>query len=139
MINFCIYDPLFRRYVTVLVGSADEAMEIVKKHFVGECIKDVEESVTPLNDGCCFSIVGDNDGCIYRYLWIKDDDQFNATLVHETLHLASGILRDIGIEHTGETEEIYAYYPCYLMGVILDRVKKIKKNRSGKSGKSRKK
>jgi hypothetical protein len=45
-------------------------------------------------------------------------------VVHEMYHAVAYMLRDIGLEHTKETEEIYVYFTEYAIKQVLKRLVK---------------
>lgn len=64
-------------------------------------------------------------GIILLRRGFKPDTQYMLTIVHECLHAISDILRRIGIEHTRETEEAYAYLHEWTVNkIVLGLMKK---------------
>ena len=43
------------------------------------------------------------------------------TLMHEMIHVSGEVLRSRGIEHTTQTEEVYAYVVTYVARAVLKR------------------
>ena len=53
-------------------------------------------------------MLSSGDSLIYSKDY-KDDIEYTSVVAHEIIHAVSHILRNVGIEHTAETEEVYAY------------------------------
>jgi len=51
------------------------------------------------------------------------------TLAHEIFHAVSGLLRRIGLEHTSDSEEAYAYAIGFLTKGAYEAIDKFKKKR----------
>ena len=76
-------------------------------------------------DGFCYEIELQSKLTVffivfYRKLKVSRDLPL---IVHESLHLASKILRYVGMEHHVENEEAYCYLQQYLIGQILKAIK----------------
>jgi len=54
--------------------------------------------------------------CIQEFQWTVAQQ---ALVIHEVFHMISDILRDIGIPHTKDTEEAYAFYLQYMIQRVL--------------------
>jgi hypothetical protein len=55
----------------------------------------------------------------YLIMHIKDVSNMN-TVVHESVHATSNIFGYVGMEHTAETDEAYAYMVGYIVEQILE-------------------
>lgn len=63
-----------------------------------------------------------DDGQQIYLIWLDMNKAGKGTLIHELSHAASAWLRYIGIQHTEETEEVYAYYLGYLTEQYMDLI-----------------
>lgn len=81
----------------------------------------------------------------FTYEWVGKDNvrRFGVVLeknandmhvVHESIHLASGMLRHLGIRHNEETEEVYAYLASYIKKSLDEYLSNINKKEDGKQG-----
>lgn len=71
-----------------------------------------EKDLSERSAGITFSLNTD-DVIIWLPHKPKTDGEV-ATLVHEIYHATSFLLRSVGIEHTSDTEEVYAYTMEYI-------------------------
>lgn len=95
---------IFKHGIKVVIGSREYLLDVAKKDgfldFVKKNIEEPSRMITftlPTGDAMVYSGGFDAN---------TDDDEI---MRHEILHAVSHILRSIGIEHTAETEEVYAY------------------------------
>lgn len=110
---------LYRHGVRVVIGTIDEAVAALKKDGLKNDIDDVRE-IAELSSGLAFELAT-GDVAIWLREPPKDKDSM-ATLAHEVFHAVSFILRGVGIEHTSDTEEAYAYAYDYLFRNIYSWV-----------------
>ena len=108
---------LFKHGVKVIFGSEEELLASAQKDGLKE---EVKESLKELG---CFKmatfLLSTGDAIIYG----KDFKHINseyATISHEIFHAVSHVLRNVGIEHTPDTEEAYAYIIEYLTQEIFN-------------------
>lgn len=97
---------LFKHGVKVFFGNEEELVSMAKKDGI------LEEVGKGLEESGSFSMVtfllSSGDALIYGKK--KPESILDYSIVsHEILHATSHILRNVGIEHTSETEEVYAY------------------------------
>ena len=97
---------IFKHGVKVVVGTKEELISVAKKDAVYDEIKDNIDTVN--NSFMVTFILGSGDSLIYSNDY-KNDIEYTSAIAHEIIHAVSHILRNIGINHTEETEEVYAY------------------------------
>lgn len=105
---------IFKHGIKVVIGSRDYLLAVAKKDgfldFVEKNIGEPFRMITfPLPTG---------DAMIYSESFDSGTDD-EEVMRHEILHAVSHILRRVGIEHTAETEEAYAYALEYCNKRIL--------------------
>ena len=105
---------IFKHGIKVVIGSRDYLLAVAKKDgfldFVERNIGEPFRMITfqlPTGDAMIYSETFDSG---------TEDDE---VMRHEILHAVSHILRNVGIEHTAETEETYAYTLEYCNKRIL--------------------
>lgn len=127
--KFIIPVSIFRFDIYFVIGSIEYAHKTLKK--------DLQLEQERLNN----FIENQNDGatiCFTRGLiivWAKHPEtNFKINLLHEVEHACNGILREVGIPHCHETEEVYAYLKTFVhyqvnneLSIERKRKKKIKK------------
>lgn len=124
---FIIHCELYNRYIHVYVGKSDDVVPMVCKNH-DACPSDVE-MISERYGGACFQLTHGNVG-----IWISENqNRFTVknlfslqTLIHESFHGVSDILRYVGISHSEETEEAYAYLHSWIVGEILKQLEKRK-------------
>lgn len=105
---------IFKHGIKVVIGSRDYLLAVAKKDgFLDFVEKNIEEPF-----GMITFMLPTGDAMIYSESFDSgtDDDE---VMRHEILHAVSHILRNVGIEHTAETEEAYAYALEYCNKRIL--------------------
>lgn len=106
---------IFKHGIKVVIGSRDYLHAVAKKDgfidFVASAIGEhtfrMITFLLPTGDAMIYSENFDS---------ATDDDE---VMRHEVLHAVSHILRSVGIEHTADTEEVYAYAIEYCNKRIL--------------------
>ena len=105
---------IFKHGIKVVIGSRYYLLAVAKKDgfldFVERNIEEPFRMITfmlPTGDAMIYSESFDSG---------TDDDE---VMRHEILHAVSHILRNVGIEHTAETEEAYAFALEYCNKRIL--------------------
>lgn len=101
--------PLFNRHICVFIGTSQQ---FDKKY------KSLKSA--PTRVGQCWSFAtGD------QLIWFNSHHNriTITTITHEIFHAVCGILRDIGISLTNESEEIFSYLNDYILEYILGRMK----------------
>ena len=123
---FIIETPPYRYHcVVVLNGQFEDSIPVLKKHFASSVIEyigshpelyDDDYTICSGSGRLYTSIPG-----VYVMLISHEHDWRDSVGVisHETVHLASCVLRNAGIEHTEHTEEAYTYLQQKLLTTIL--------------------
>lgn len=111
--------PLFPLTITMYSGESDE----VNTHFQKTYKLNLEIPDTYI--GCWSQF-----GCGCGVIWVKDHKDI-PTLVHEITHAVRASLEHLGITHTADSCETFAYYSEWLVEQWLDN-KKWKKINKGK-------
>jgi len=106
-----IKDSVYQTDVTVCIGPYGSFRRwFAKRHFMDQL---------PFADrvpcGKTVEFEYDNDGVKSWYVWFPDHPDVSlpalfATLVHESFHVSTQILRDRGLSLTRESEEAFAYH-----------------------------
>jgi hypothetical protein len=125
MKSYLIKIEIYHHDLIIVNGQDDEVKKYLKKNFnVADSV--LEDSIHEDFDGSTFFPYSQIGIC-----WIRDlITGFNTTLLHELEHAANQILRNVGIEHTDETEESYAYLKSYIQTKFMDELKKEKKKKT---------
>lgn len=96
---------IFKHGIKVVIGSRDYLHAVAKKDgFFDFVTKNIGEQPFRM----ITFLLPTGDAMIYseKFDRTTDDDE---VMRHEILHAASHILRSVGIEHTVDTEEVYAF------------------------------
>lgn len=97
---------MYKHGVKVVFGTHDDLKKSLKKDgFTGNF--EEEEDLMERSAGITFTL--DTDDVV---IWLREkpkDDGSMAVLAHEIYHAVSFLLRSVGIDHTSDTEEAYAY------------------------------
>lgn len=112
--------PIYKTAILVYYGDRKGLYKVVKKHADRATAKEVTAQYMPNTDGQTIITKG-------RTLTIcmKDvprDANSVAALIHELSHATNYILREVGIQHSEETEEVYTYLLEYLTKETLERL-----------------
>lgn len=107
---------IYKHGVRVVVGTFDEAVDVLHKDgFKGDF--DEEREMAERSAGLAIELCT-GDVAVWLREPPKDKDGM-ATLAHEVFHAVSFMLRGIGLEHTSDTEEAYAYAFEYLFRNVI--------------------
>jgi len=112
--NFPI--DIFKHGVKVFFGTYEELKKSLKKDGFDGDYKE-EKDLMDRSAGITFSMPTDD-----VVIWMREKPKNNgelSVLAHEVFHAVSFLLRSIGIEHTPDTEEVYAYTFENLYGKII--------------------
>jgi hypothetical protein len=128
--SFLFEDPLFNSCVYVVAGEAEACKQATVKRL--NIMNPEFIDFTNAFAGYTVEIRSDF-GNVY-VLWLNErDKKFSvkntddvATLNHEILHVVSMVLRFVGIAHTTETEEVYAYMQTWMFKEICKKLEKRK-------------
>jgi hypothetical protein len=114
------YDPIYRADVYVAIGDLGHFKAWVKHRDY-----DAQDLATwGKSNGKVIEHEDSATGELKWYVWFPEpkDDISISTLVHESLHVASLILRSRGIDHNEETEEAYTYYQTSIFDTLVNVV-----------------
>lgn len=106
---------IFKHGVKVFFGTYDELKKSLKRDGFDGDYKE-EKELMDKSAGITFTIPT-NDVIIWMREKPKDNGELSV-LAHEVFHAVSFLLRSIGIDHTPDTEEVYAYTFEYLYSDI---------------------
>ncbi|MFH1327379.1 MAG: hypothetical protein ABIH76_00780 [Candidatus Bathyarchaeota archaeon] len=99
-----ITDPVFRENFWFCVGDIDEFIKFVKT----KCDYEVEK----INSDGKTVIAFDENADEFHFLWLEKNNP--SVLIHELSHICFESLVGSGINHTIETDEVYAYYLAWM-------------------------
>ena len=97
---------IFKHGIKVVIGTKEELISVAKKDRIYDEIKDDIDTVH--NSFMVTFMLSSGDSLIYSKDY-KNDIEYASVVAHEIIHAVSHILRNVGIAHTAETEEVYAY------------------------------
>jgi len=99
------YDRVYRSWVVVVIGTAEEFIKFMDGTTYKYC-----EDLQPNSSGYCITLNGDNttNGNYATIIWLKRKEY--ACLVHELSHLVMQIFDDKGVPLRNENTEAFAYY-----------------------------
>lgn len=112
----------------ILIGTHEEKEEYLNKKF-GYGLTNTNSGSE--GNGQCITVLT-KDGP-ERLLWferINTEPVELGLLIHELLHFTFAELKDVGIKHSDESEEIYTYFLQHLVVNILDAIKPKKRKKS---------
>lgn len=118
VMKFKIEVPIYKTTVFVVVGESDEvAFKYFKRNYLdGDGLNmmsydDVTEARTVLSES--------------RLCYVRFKENPTAeTIAHEFMHVTFDILRKVGVSHTWESEESYAYLLGYLVNEFCKKLNK---------------
>lgn len=102
---------IFKHGIKVVFGDYEDVRKALSKDGFKEDLDDAK-NLMERSAGVTFQLNTDD-----VVIWLRDEPKNNgelAVLSHEIYHAVSFLLRSIGIEHTSDTEEAYAYTFEYL-------------------------
>lgn len=103
---------LWKWHGALLCGGTERQMDVfVKKH--------VGDGFATTGDGCVAMARAIVQADKPFVLWV-DDIRDVASVAHEALHIASGVLEARGVRHVPQSEEAYTYTMEYLIRQALD-------------------
>lgn len=115
-----IYVEVYKRAVTICIGSADEFSKY-RKELIEEIDPECTADFAPARDYSGHTCVVGDVGFVVHILEEPLSGSSIGVLVHELSHVTNSILRDSNIPLTEETEEAYTYLLEYLTREALDK------------------
>ena len=120
MKEIVIQIPIYKTAVLIYWGDRKGLYKAVKRNSDKTTAREVIEEVAPDTEGVTVTTSGRT---VTIYLAsLPQDAQSVALLIHELSHATNFILREVGIPHTEDTEEAYAYLLEYLTRETLGRI-----------------
>lgn len=127
---FTFKDDIFNSYFVVVTGEPEEAIKSLIKKGLENSFEELSKVIVGNRGGCAFELEADNGGIGYC-IWIrqtKDIDELRKVIDHECYHATSFAMDTIGLTHSIQTEEVYAYFKSWLTDKLFSKLVKSRKN-----------
>lgn len=128
--------PIYNTCLWVFFGSKENCANALQKNGLSE--RAAKAFLAEVNDEQCNGIYIYNKEENVALLWAKKIPvtiMEYATLVHEIEHTVFYLFERIGIQHTRESDEAYAYLQGYLFAEIDCAINTLKENESSEKKK----
>lgn len=116
-----IYDSVFHRQVVCTLGEPEHVMKVVNKHYPNALREDDFEAD---DIGGVFTLTNQHTQQLILLVWLKrfrpNNAEDIAALAHEASHATWQALSYVGIPHTRDTDEVYAYYTDNIVAQFID-------------------
>lgn len=122
---FEVYIPIYKKYLYVLVGAPKESVEaLMEKYDFGDKNAEALTELYGKHSKTCAGLFNYNEEDNTYKIWLKEEPvtiEGEAVLLHEINHAVFYMLDNLGMEHTQESDEAYAYLSEYLYIEIMTK------------------
>jgi hypothetical protein len=108
MVKFNFFFDIYHTRLQVIVGDVDEDLIKYVSKYTNASITEIVDMFNETTSGCCFYASNGK-----HLLWVAEWDNSTSCLtylVHEIEHYVFKTMEWVGIPHTKDTDEAFAYF-----------------------------